>query len=316
MILKLAVEMAAVRGASQTDAQTTTKRCAEDFEAQLQDFYAHPNAGGFVGILTLDRWRDQTLRRHGYSDPFLDLKTRENQRMLPLLPIVCAQLDAIADDGKRFRAAIEGVFAGNIFDMGAAATAKAFLHNSPDFFATRQSLRPRPWLIDDYDALQSRIVHEPPHHKVIFFIDNAGSDYLLGALPLIRLLARRGTQVIIAANERPSLNDMTIADVKSSWPSIVDSEPSFADLPITFVSTGTGEPLIDLSRVSDELNTAAKGVDFLILEGMGRGVESNFDALFTCDSLNIAMLKDPAVAKRIGGQVFDLVCRFVRSEES
>jgi type II pantothenate kinase len=43
---------------------------------------------------------------------------------------------------------------------------------------------------------------------------------------------------------------------------------------------------------------------------MGRGVESNLDAAFTCDALNIAMLKDEAVASRCGGGLYDLVCRF------
>jgi hypothetical protein len=65
-----------------------------------------------------------------------------------------------------------------------------------------------------------------------------------------------------------------------------------------------------LSEVSDELNHVAENADLLILEGMGRGVESNFDASFTCDTLNIAMIKDVAVAKRMGGRVFDVVCRF------
>jgi hypothetical protein len=43
---------------------------------------------------------------------------------------------------------------------------------------------------------------------------------------------------------------------------------------------------------------------------MGRGVESNFAAEFTCDALNIAMVKDHMVAKRMGGKVYDVVCRF------
>ncbi len=299
------------RGAPILAAQQQADRCAADFDAQLDAFATRPDGFGRVGILALDQWRDSALRRHGYADPFLDFKNRENQRMLPLLAVVCAQLDAIDNDGDRLRAGIEGVFAGNIFDMGATATAEAFLHESPDFFATRRNLRRRPWLVDHYDALADRILRKPPHRKVIFFIDNAGSDFLLGVVPLVRLLGRRGACVVIAANERPSLNDMTIHDVRAWWPKILAAEPSLAKLEIDLVSTGTGEPLIDLSRVSDDLNAAAHDADFVILEGMGRGVESNFDALLNVDLLNVAMLKDPAVAARINGQIFDLVCRFV-----
>jgi type II pantothenate kinase len=258
--------------------------------------------------MDLDRWRDQALRQHGFDDAFIDLKTRENQSMLPLLPAVCAELDLLSGDAQ-FRAAIEGVFAGNIFDMGAEATARAFLGASPDFFTTRGSLSPRPWLIDDYDALAERLLARA-HRLAVFFIDNAGSDFLLGVVPLIRWLARRGTRVIVAANEIPTLNDMTIADVASWWPRVIDVQPDLRSLPIEFCSTGTGDPLIDLSEVSPRLNELAAGADLVILEGMGRGIESNLDAKFSCDALNIAMIKDSMIANRLGGKVFDLVCRF------
>jgi hypothetical protein len=91
---------------------------------------------------------------------------------------------------------------------------------------------------------------------------------------------------------------------------MIEMEPSLADLPIVRVSTGTGEPLIDLSAVSEQLNDAAAGADLVILEGMGRGVESNLRAQFSCDVINLAMLKDVAVATRCGGKMFDVVCRF------
>jgi type II pantothenate kinase len=76
------------------------------------------------------------------------------------------------------------------------------------------------------------------------------------------------------------------------------------------VSTGNGSPLIDLSEVSDELNEAAADVELVILVGMGRAVESNLDARFTVSALHLALLKDAAVAKRIGGALFDCVCKY------
>ena len=159
-------------------------------------------------------------------------------------------------------------------------------------------------------ALFKRMTTGPKHKKAVFFIDNAGSDFLLGAIPMIRWFAMRGTKVIVAANERPTLNDMTIYDVNAWWPKIVEAEPSLATLSIERISTGTGEPLIDLSEVSAELNQASADADLVILEGMGRGVESNLDACFCCDALNLAMIKDVMVARRNHGKVFDVVCRF------
>jgi type II pantothenate kinase len=289
------------------DAADRAASCRTEFCATFDRFDATPREYGFVSIITLDNWRDEILRKHGFGDAFHDLKNRENAAVLPLLPDLCRQLDAL-DGEAQLCAVIEGVFAGNIFDMGAEATAKQFLHGGPDFFETRTKLPRRPWHIDQYDAFAPRALDG--YRKAVFFIDNAGSDFVLGAVPMMRYLARRGAEVILAANERPTLNDMTIHDVAAWWPRILQAEPSLADLPITPISTGTGEPLIDLSAVSDDLNRAAHDADLVILEGMGRGVESNLDARFTCDALNLAMLKDHAVATRIGGKIYDVICRF------
>ena len=307
-ILKLGLEAAVARGSSQHDAVACARGAKAELVTVFDDFLHHPEKFGRVTMLDIDTWRDEILRKWGFPDAFIDLKNRENQAMLPALPTICAQIDALNGEDQ-FRAVIEGVFAGNIFDMGADATAKAFLSGSPDFFTTRKTLPPRPWLIDDYDALARRCLSYV-HRKAVFFIDNAGSDFLLGAMTMIRWLAKRGTQVIIAANEYPALNDMTIHDVRAWWPRIIETEASFGALPIGLVSTGTGEPLIDLAQVSEELNAASVDADLVIIEGMGRGIESNLDARFSCDALNIAMIKDTIIAKRTGGKVFDVVCRF------
>ena len=315
LVLKTGSAARVARGEDAQGVARSAQSCRDMlFGTCLSEFDAQPQAvrerlGGPVTILTLDRWRDQCLRANGFVDAFVDLKERENEQAMALLPLVCRQLDVL--EGKAaFAAIVEGVFAGNIFDMGSEATAKAFLDSGPDFFATREKLPRRPWLIDDYDALAKRVMNGPRHRKVIFFVDNAGSDFMLGAVPMMRWLARRGTAVVLAANERPTLNDMTVHDVRAWWPRIVEAEPSIGGLPIEAVSTGTGEPLIDLSAVSAELNRAAADADLVILEGMGRGVESNLKASFTCDAVKLAMLKDEAVARRCGGKLFDVVCRF------
>ncbi|MGE5611255.1 MAG: ARMT1-like domain-containing protein [Bacillota bacterium] len=302
------IESAVARGESLAAAQSHAEQFRQAYTSHLDAFAAHPEDYGRVTILTCDAWRDASLRNAGFADAFAELKERENAAMLPLLPKVCRQLDSLRGE-EQVIAAVEGVFAGNIFDMGVEATAKAFKDTSPDFFQIRSRLTPRPWLIDDFDSLLKRLLAKP-HRKAVYFIDNAGSDFLLGALPMMRWMAMRGTHIVLAANEVPTLNDMTIHDVRQWWGRIVEMEPSFATLPFEPVSTGTADPLIDLANVSDELNNASADADFVILEGMGRAVASNIDVKFACDGLNIAMIKDAWTANQWGGRQFDLVCRF------
>jgi uncharacterized protein with ATP-grasp and redox domains len=308
-LLPNALGLGIAQADDQADARFRAAACTEEFFRTFDAFAADPASHGRVDIIVLDRWRDGILRKHGFIDPYFQLKERENARVLPLLPLVCRELDALTGR-EQFHALLTGVLAGNIFDMGAEAVARDFLAAGRDFHKTRQSLRPRPWLIDEFDALERRMLNGPIHRKAVYFVDNAGSDFLLGAIPLMRWLARRGTQVVLAANSGPTLNDMTIDEVNFWWPKIMETEPSLADLPIQSVATGTSEPLIDLSSVSEALNSAADDADLVILEGMGRGVESNLEANFSCDALNIAMIKDHGVALRHGGEVFDCVCRF------
>lgn len=309
-ILRLGVEECG-RG---DEAVKRANACKEEFAKRFDRFERSPDEFGRVSIIELGRMRNEILWAHGFNDCFAGMKERENAEAVKLLAQVCRGIDALEGEDQT-RAVIEGVFAGNIFDMGAEATARRFLEGGGiGFFETREKLAKRPWLVDEYDLLVAK-THRANSvgvgwKKCVFFVDNAGSDFVLGAVPMVRWLARGGVEVVIAANEKPTLNDMTAQEVKRWWPRLVEAEPSLAGLPISIVSTGTSEPLIDLSRVGEELNEAARDADLVVLEGMGRGVESNLDARFSCDALNLAMLKDEVVARRIGGKIYDVVCRF------
>ena len=48
----------------------------------------------------------------------------------------------------------------------------------------------------------------------------------------------------------------------------------------------------------------------MVLEGMGRGVESNFDASLRCETIKVAMIKDKGVADAMKGELYDLVFRY------
>jgi type II pantothenate kinase len=79
-------------------------------------------------------------------------------------------------------------------------------------------------------------------------------------------------------------------------------------------SNGSRVPLLDLRQVPEELNEAAADADLVVLVGMGRAVETNLNAAFKVDSLRLALLKNPRIAQRLGGDVFDCVCKYVRAD--
>jgi type II pantothenate kinase len=185
-----------------------------------------------------------------------------------------------------------------------------------DFFAELEETKPRPWLVDDYDLLAKDLPQTPPSKwsKAVVFVDNAGSDFILGVMPLARELALFGTRIVLAANELPSLNDITVNETVAVVQKLCAVDADLSALVeagmFEVVSSGNDIPLIDLSNVSDELNEAAADAELVIIEGMGRAVESNFDASFTVDAMKLALLKDPVVAARVGGEVYDCVCRY------
>jgi len=292
------------------------RQARERFIARLDQIEADSsgNQNGKLNVMELCRLRDETLRRCGLADPFSRVKARENAAAVELYPEVIAKLQAM-DVSQRWLRLIRGVFAGNIFDLGSKAT--LHLASEPmDFLEAVQQVKPRPWLVDDYDRLAEDLRPAPPTKwtKAVVFVDNAGSDFVLGVMPLVRRLALYGTSIVLAANELPSLNDITADETVEVLDQLAAVDDDLAALieagMFEVVSTGNTLPLIDLSDVTDELNAAAADADFVIMVGMGRAVESNFDVGFTVDSLQLAVLKDKIVADRAGGEVYDCICRY------
>jgi len=292
-------------------------RALRDTIARLREEPASLPSGK-LNIIELDRLREEILRGHGLGDPFQHIKARENAEAMKLYPQVVHDLHVL-DAAEKWLHLVECVFAGNIFDLGAMET--MHLADGPvDFLELVEKTKPRPWLVDDYDLLAAGLLTAPPMpwSKAIVFLDNAGSDFVLGLMPLVRELALGGTQIVLAANETPALNDMTADEtidvVEQLAGADADLEALIGGGMFEVVSSGNNIPLIDLSEVSDDLNETAADADLVILEGMGRAVESNFDAAFTVDAVHLAILKDEAVAKRMGGELFDCICKYAPVE--
>ncbi len=284
-----------------------------DYLAGLAALRRDPSLRGSLSVLELTRFREEQLAAQGFGDPFTDLKRRENQAALRMLEHVLGDIDDCAPSEQLERLA-RGLFAGNIFDMGSKAVAGAFKDGRFEFIASRDKIRARPWPVDHLDAWVLRLRQRPAYRQALFFVDNAGPDIVLGVLPLVRHFVKSGTRVVLAANTKPALNDITASELVPLLEECCKIDP-FLDAcirrdEITVVASGCGEPLIDLTALSPECCSAAGESDLLILEGMGRAIESNFDTHFTVDTLKLALIKDPMVAEIIGVKLFDPVFRF------
>ena len=306
---------AADRGAGPAEAAEQAARVVADLNAWLDDIAAEPAAFGRMTVLRVCEARETALRRAGIADPYRLEKQIENTRAAAHYGATVAALDALPEAERRLQI-LRGVFAGNIFDLGATATMDMFAGGKTvDFAAVRDRLKPRPWHTDHADGFLGRWA-AGRYGAACLFVDNAGPDILLGMLPLARQLLLDGVRVILTANATPSLNDVTaeelcglVADTAAVDTVLIDA---LGDDRLRIVSSGNDCPLIDLRHVAPELAAACTDwpVDLVVLEGMGRSLESNVGARFACDALKVCMVKDAGVGAEIGAGLYDLVCRF------
>ena len=156
MVMRLAVETYGPASAPRAEA------CHAELIAAMRGILENPGQYQRLDVLVLDALRQDILRAHGLPDPFEGAKARENEASLPLYPEIVAELDAHTSEEDALLRAVEGVFTGNIYDLGAHATVDMFAERSPDFQAVRDKLGgTRPWLIDQFDAWRRRWAEIP-----------------------------------------------------------------------------------------------------------------------------------------------------------
>lgn len=60
--------------------------------------------------------------------------------------------------------------------------------------------------------------------------------------------------------------------------------------------------------MSSQLAEASHDVDLVVLEGMGRAIETNLHANLTCDKLNLGMIKHPEVCFPLRTLILHIFC--------
>ncbi|KAG5113019.1 hypothetical protein JHK82_036288 [Glycine max] len=291
------------------DAKRRGDAFARAFSAHLARLMEEPSAYGKLGLANLLEMREECLREFQFADAYRSIKQRENEASLAVLPDLLVELDSM-DEESRLLTLIEGVLAANIFDWGSRACVDLYHKGTiiEIYRMSRNKMR-RPWRVDDFDEFKERM-KMPCHKRALLFVDNSGADIVLGMLPLARELLRRGTEVVLVANSLPALNDVTAMELPDivaeaakhcdilrraaeAGGLLVDamintsdsSKKNSSSVPLMVVENGCGSPCIDLRQVSSELAAAAKDADLIILEGMGRALHTNLNALFKQDAL-------------------------------
>lgn len=303
---------------SQKNDPTAKRRAAEfkaDYLARLDSLSQENSSEEPLTIRRLLDLNEACLRLHGFVDPWLEQKALENEASIARLRDRLDEIDALKSE-KKWIELVRGLLAGNIFDWGAQAVTE-ILENDKSFGLDEAlaKIQARPWLIDELDGWLERL-KGPPHKCAVIFVDNSGVDVVLGILPFARELLLRQTKVLLCANTEPSLNDITFRELEN----ILEKCCCICDIlreardsrQLIVYGNGQKGPCLDMRTLSEDLCTAIQNneTDLLVIEGMGRALHTNLYAKFRCETLKLAVVKNKWLAKRLGGEMFSVICKY------
>ncbi|XP_059547512.1 4'-phosphopantetheine phosphatase isoform X1 [Myotis daubentonii] len=297
------------------DAAERAEKFRHKYRDKLQTLRHQPFAYGTLTVRSLLDTREHCLNEFNFPDPYSQVKQKENGVALRGFQSVVRALDALGWEERQL-ALVRGLLAGNVFDWGAKAVSEV-LESDPQFGfeEAKKKLEERPWLVDSYDTWLQRL-KGPPHKCALIFADNSGVDVILGVFPFVRELLSRGTEVILACNSGPALNDVTYGEALLVAEHIAAMDPvvhsALREERLLLMQTGSSSPCLDLSRLDAGLAVLVRerGTDLVVIEGMGRAVHTNYDAALRCESLKLAVLKNPWLAARLGGRLFSVIFKF------
>lgn len=308
------VEVAVCSQPHKEDAPSRANQFKEKYLCRLQHLHEHPFAYGSLTVRSLLDMREHCLNEFDFPDPYFQQKRLENEVALGRLRERLDQLDSL-DWRKRQEALVEGLLAGNVFDWGAKEVALLLDRGSFGFGEAMGKLQERPWLHDDLEPWVQRLKGEP-HRCAAIFVDNSGMDVILGVLPFARELLGRGTKVLLCANTRPALNDVTFQELQILVQRVSSVCPRIGEAlsrgQLLVLDSGQSSPCLDLSRINVEVAQKMHQLqtDLVVLEGMGRAVHTNLDARFSCESIKAAVIKNHWLAQRLGGAMFSVVFKY------
>ncbi|EEC06708.1 pantothenate kinase, putative [Ixodes scapularis] len=307
------VEVAVCSQPHKEDAPSRANQFKEKYLCRLQHLHEHPFAYGSLTVRSLLDMREHCLIEFDFPDPYF-------QNLCHGFPFSCLYCTKNADRSETWQVRI------CLVQMQFALLYCTQHFTCPRFstdriFGGEQFSRhcPRPWLRDDLEPWVQRLRGEP-HRCAAIFVDNSGMDVVLGVLPFARELLQRGTKVLLCANTRPALNDVTFQELQILVQRASAICPRIGDAlgrgQLLVLDSGQSSPCLDLSRINLEVAQKMHQLqtDLLVLEGMGRAVHTNLEARFSCESIKAAVIKNHWLAQRLGGAMFSVVFKYEAPE--
>uniref|UniRef100_A0AAQ5XG85 4'-phosphopantetheine phosphatase n=1 Tax=Amphiprion ocellaris TaxID=80972 RepID=A0AAQ5XG85_AMPOC len=276
--------------ASQPDmleAALRAEKFRQKYRHKLQTLRHQPFAYGSLTVRSLLDTREHCLNEFNFPDPYSKIKQRENDVALKYYQKAVKSLEELSWEERQF-ALVRGVLAGNVFDWGAKAVSDV-LESDPEF---------------GFEEAKRQLE------------DNSGVDIILGVMPFVRELLSRGTEVVLASNSGPALNDVTNGELQILTERIAAMDPviqaGLRDDRLMLVQSGSSSPCLDLSRLDKVLAMVVRErqTDLVIIEGMGRAIHTNYYAMLSCESLKMAVIKNSWLADRLGGKLFSVVFKY------
>uniref|UniRef100_A0A8C0QMA4 4'-phosphopantetheine phosphatase n=1 Tax=Chelonoidis abingdonii TaxID=106734 RepID=A0A8C0QMA4_CHEAB len=317
------------------DAAERAEKFRQKYWNKLQTLRQQPFAYGTLTVRSLLDTREHCLNEFSFPDPYSKVKQKENGIALKCFPSVIESLDSLGWEERQF-ALVKGLLAGNVFDWGAKAVSEV-LESEPQFGF--EEAKEKLQGIENH-SVASCLCEGPPHKCALIFADNSGIDIILGVFPFVRELLSRGSEVILACNSGPALNDVTYSESLIVTERIAAMDPiiqsALMEERLLLVQTGSSSPCLDLryvyqpyyiTHVTGQLHFLSashysrldKGLallvrerktDLVIIEGMGRAIHTNYYAALQCESLKLAVIKNSWLADRLGGKIFSVIFKY------
>ena len=199
------------------------------------------------------------VKKHtGVADPYREIKQRDIQTALKLLPALKRYIEGRED---RLYGALKAAATGNVLDSS--------ISNSINFEACLETELNKPFSVCDIDMLKERLKVS----KTLLIIgDNAGET----VLDRILLEELPPLDVTYAVRSAPIINDATEEDAQAS------GLETYARI----ISTGCDVPGVNLDECSREFLEVFYGADIVICKGQG-----NYETLSDCDRELFFLLK-------------------------